>query len=258
LTPPATLARAQDSSLFEPSCTQSAIDAQADDIVGDEDKDRSNIEALEGDDEAETGVADAVGGTRDAQIDTENAVLEPRVTPATPEQEIVFDPTLDVRWRACWGDLERNAIAQACDCNPAIRLSRLTSTGTWDWVDGVLADVLPRVGIVVSLVAVVYTRKEAKKERRNKRLRRNEILNWIAFKDLVKGVDVNSTKPVHVDFDLILADNTPVQAARPAPAAAPARARTATVIQEEGLAGVVAAEQARSGWAMAIRDQWRC
>ncbi|CAG5158201.1 uncharacterized protein ALTATR162_LOCUS5035 [Alternaria atra] len=258
LTPPATLARAQDSPLFEPSCTQSAIDAQADDIVGDDDEDRSDIEAPEGDDEAETGVADAVGGTRDAQIDTENAVLETRVTPATPEQEIILDPMLDVRWRACWGDLERNAIAQACDCDPAIRLSRLTSTGTWDWVDGVLADVLPRVAIVVSLVAVVYTRKEAKKERRNKRLRRNEILNWIGFKDLVKGVDVNSTEPVYVDFDLILADNKPVQAARPAPAAAPARARTATVIQEEGLAGVVAAEQAGSGWAMAIRDQWRC
>jgi hypothetical protein len=71
----------------------------------------------------------------------------------------------------------------------------------------------------------------------------------------VKGVDVNNTKPVYVDFDLILADNTPVQAARLASAAAPARARTATVIQEEGLAGVVAAEQAGSRWAMAIRDQ---
>jgi hypothetical protein len=258
LTPPATLAQAQDSPLFEPSCMQSVIDARADDIVGDDDEDCSDIEALEGDDKAETGVVDAVGGTGDAQIDNENAVLEPRVTPATPEQEIVLDPTLDVRWRACWGDLERNAIAQACNCNPAIQLSRLTSIGTWDWVDGVLTDILPRVAIVVSLVAVVYTRKEAKKERRNKWLRRNKILNWIAFKDLVKGVDVNSTEPVHVDFDLILADNTPVQAARSAPAVAPARARMATEIQEEGLAGVVAAEQAGSGWAMAIQDQWRC
>jgi hypothetical protein len=70
----------------------------------------------------------------------------------------------------------------------------------------------------------------------------------------VKGVDVNSTKPVYIDFDLILADNTLVQAARPAPAAAPARAQTATVIQEEGLASVVAAKQARSRWAIAIRD----
>jgi hypothetical protein len=66
LTPPATLAQAQDSSLFEPSCTQSAIDAQANNIVSDEDKDRSDIKALEGDDKAKTGVADAVGGTRDA------------------------------------------------------------------------------------------------------------------------------------------------------------------------------------------------
>ena len=66
LTPPATLARAQDSPLFEPSCTQSAIDAQADDIVGDDDEDRSDSEAPEGDDEAETSVADAVGGTRGA------------------------------------------------------------------------------------------------------------------------------------------------------------------------------------------------
>jgi hypothetical protein len=122
----------------------------------------------------------------------------------------------------------------------------------------VLADILPRVAIVVSLVAVVYTRKDAKKERRNKRLRRDKILDWIAFKDLVKGVDVNSTEPIHIDFDLILADNTPVQVTRPAPAAALARAHTAMVIQEEGLASVVAAEQAGSGWAMAIRDQWRC
>jgi hypothetical protein len=63
----------------------------------------------------------------------------------------------------------------------------------------VLRDVLPRVAIVSSVVAVVCTRKEAKKERRNKRLRRDEIL------DLVKGIDMNSTKLVHVDFDLILA-----------------------------------------------------
>ncbi|KAG9375720.1 hypothetical protein A1F94_013669 [Pyrenophora tritici-repentis] len=36
------------------------------------------------------------------------------------------------------------------------------------------------------------------------------------------------------------------------------RRRTATVIQEEGLAGVIAAEQAGSGHAIAIRDRWRC
>jgi hypothetical protein len=69
----------------------------------------------------------------------------------------------------------------------------------------VLADIIPRVAVVVSVVAVVYTRKEAKKERRNKQLRRDEILNWVAFKHLVKGVDVNSTEPVYVDFALILA-----------------------------------------------------
>ena len=65
----------------------------------------------EGDDDAETGIADVVGGIRDAQIGIENAVLASGVVPATPEQEIVLDPTLDVRWRAFWGDLERNAIA---------------------------------------------------------------------------------------------------------------------------------------------------
>lgn len=39
--------------------------------------------------------------------------------------------------------------------------------------------------------------------------------------------------------------------------AAPRR-RTATVIQEDGLAGAIAAEQAGSGYAIAIRDRWRC
>jgi hypothetical protein len=71
----------------------------------------------------------------------------------------------------------------------------------------------------------------------------------------MKGVNMNSIEPVHADFDLMLADNTPVLAACPAPAAVLARARMATMIQEEGLAGVVTAEQAGPGWAMAIRDQ---
>jgi hypothetical protein len=111
LMPPATLVQARDSPLYEPNCMQSVIDAQADDIVSDDDEDHSNTEVPEGDDKAKTDVVDAVGGTRDTQISAENAVLAPGAVSATPEQKIVLDPTLDVRWQACWGDLERNTIA---------------------------------------------------------------------------------------------------------------------------------------------------
>jgi hypothetical protein len=84
LTLPAMLALAQDSPVFEPSCTQSTIDTQADDIVGNNDEDRSDIEAPKRNNKARTGVADAIGGTRDAQIGVENAVLAPGGAPATP------------------------------------------------------------------------------------------------------------------------------------------------------------------------------
>jgi hypothetical protein len=63
---------------------------------------------------------------------------------------------------------------------------------------------LPRVARVVSLVAVVYTKKERLKERRAQRLRRDDLRSWVSFTELVEMVEVNSYELVHVDFDLIL------------------------------------------------------
>jgi hypothetical protein len=63
----------------------------------------------------------------------------------------------------------------------------------------------------------------------------------------------------HVDFNLILAKETAASTTRTAPPATPrVRNVTATLLQEEGIAGCLAAEQAGGGWAVAIRDKWRC
>lgn len=62
-----------------------------------------------------------------------------------------------------------------------------------------------------------------------------------------------------MDFDLILTEEIVQQPHYPPPPPLiGVRARTATIIQEEGITSVVAAEQAGSGWAIAIQDQWRC
>jgi hypothetical protein len=45
------------------------------------------MKASEGDNGAETGVADDSGGTGDARIGAENAVLAPEVAPAIPNRK---------------------------------------------------------------------------------------------------------------------------------------------------------------------------
>jgi hypothetical protein len=124
-------------------------------------------------------------------------------------------------------------------------------------VDEAVAELRPKSVKISSICAVVYPAKQAKRERSMKRLRRGEDRTWDSFRRLVVEVDSYANKQVNVDFDLILAESLPEQLSLPTVVDAPRR-RTATVIQEEGLAGVIAAEQAGSGHAIAIRDRWRC
>jgi hypothetical protein len=73
----------------------------------------------------------------------------------------------------------------------------------------------------------------------------------------VKYVEsVGNGSSCHVDFDLILAKETAASTTRTAPPATPrVRNVTATLLQEESIAGCLAAEQAGGGWAVAIQDK---
>ncbi|KAG9378888.1 hypothetical protein A1F94_010657 [Pyrenophora tritici-repentis] len=146
-------------------------------------------------------------------------------------QQDEVNPVLRVRWRACLGgDMEKHFIPEAADSEHGVRLYSLHFDDLWQW---------------------------AKRERAIKRLRRGVDATWNSFQRLVVEVDNYVSEPVNVDFELILAEIPGEQQPLPTVVDGPRR-RTATVIQEEGLAGVIAAEQAGSGHAIAIRDRWRC
>ncbi|KAF1947567.1 hypothetical protein EJ02DRAFT_333557, partial [Clathrospora elynae] len=179
------------------------------------------------------------------------------------------DPALEIRWRACFGDIEKRPVPQAFDSASGCKLLQLFLTTLWCWVDKLLDELKPQKVTVVSLCAVIYEPKDRKADRRIKRINCTKFSNWYKFKELVELVYINANGYVHVDFDcdglgpyidLMLLEEAALAQTRAVPLLSGARARpaTATMIQENVIAGVLAAEQAGTGWAIAIQDQWRC
>ncbi|KAI1686713.1 DUF1682 multi-domain protein [Pyrenophora tritici-repentis] len=260
--PPATAPPRRQSPLSEPElqATQTAASAQAEDIVG---EDEDTFEDGDGDplpeDEDEIAAKGAAGSVED---EGEPAYRRQEGTPWLPRSsqalEDEVNPVLRVRWRACLGgDMEKHFIPEAADSEHGVRLYSLHFDDLWQWVDDVVAELRPKRAKISSVCTVVYPAKQAKRERAIKRLRRGVDATWNSFQRLVVEVDNYVSEPVNVDFELILAEIPGEQQPLPTVVDGPRR-RTATVIQEEGLAGVIAAEQAGSGHAVAIRDRWRC
>ncbi|KAA8616518.1 hypothetical protein PtrV1_02489 [Pyrenophora tritici-repentis] len=234
--PPATAPPRRQSPLSEPElqATQTAASAQAEDI----------------------------GAAGSVEDEGEPAYRRQEGTPWLPRSsqalEDEVNPVLRVRWRACLGgDMEKHFIPEAADSEHGVRLYSLHFDDLWQWVDDVVAELRPKRAKISSVCTVVYPAKQAKRERAIKRLRRGVDATWNSFQRLVVEVDNYVSEPVNVDFELILAEIPGEQQPLPTVVDGPRR-RTATVIQEEGLAGVTAAEQAGSGHAIAIRDRWRC
>ncbi|KAF7576525.1 hypothetical protein PtrM4_007650 [Pyrenophora tritici-repentis] len=262
LTPKRRLPPRRQSPLSEPElqATQTAASAQAEDIVG---EDEDTFEDGDGDplpeDEDEIAAKGAAGSVED---EGEPAYRRQEGTPWLPRSsqalEDEVNPVLRVRWRACLGgDMEKHFIPEAADSEHGVRLYSLHFDDLWQWVDDVVAELRPKRAKISSVCTVVYPAKQAKRERAIKRLRRGVDATWNSFQRLVVEVDNYVSEPVNVDFELILAEIPGEQQPLPTVVDGPRR-RTATVIQEEGLAGVIAAEQAGSGHAIAIRDRWRC
>ncbi|KAG9375887.1 hypothetical protein A1F94_013631 [Pyrenophora tritici-repentis] len=246
--PPATAPPRRQSPLSEPElqATQTAASAQAEDIVG---EDEDTFEDGDGDplpeDEDEIAAKGAAGSVED---EGEPAYRRQEGTPWLPRSsqalEDEVNPVLRVRWRACLGgDMEKHFIPEAADSEHGVRLYSLHFDDLWQWVDDVVAELRPKRAKISSVCTVVYPAKQAKRERAIKRLRRGVDATWNSFQRLVVEVDNYVSEP----------EQQPLPTVVDGP-----RRRTATVIQEEGLAGVIAAEQAGSGHAIAIRDRWRC
>ncbi|CAN9261131.1 unnamed protein product [Alternaria alternata] len=177
------------SPLFEPEPphTQPAVAIQAEDIINGED---DGLEEEEEDEDEEDG---GNGGVEEEQ-ELLNILLSP-----IP----IVSPFVYVRWRACFSDMEKNAITTAYNVARDKKFDDLFEFKLGDLED------------------------------------------WYALKELVKAIDEAANEYIHVDFDLMLTEELN-EAPRAAIIGASARARpvTATMIQEDGIAGVLAAERA--------------
>ena len=169
--PPPTLPRNQ-SPLFEPEPphTQSAVTIQAEDIIDGEDDD------LEEEEDEEDG---GNGG-----------VEEEQELPNLPSSPIpIVSPFVHVRWRACFGDMEKNAMTTAYNVARDKKFNDLFKFELWDWVDRVVDNLKPCKVKKPTLCAVVYPARQLKRDRAIKALRRGDLEDWYALKELVKAID---------------------------------------------------------------------
>jgi hypothetical protein len=213
------------------------------------------------DDEADPNPEDAVDTEPlpDAEEDLANEAAEE--SEASSE---AYEVIATIRLRATFSDIERQPLHLAADTWAEYKISDLTNAAVWNWVDEVIvSQSLYRVGVeVASLSAELWSGKGANKGNRPvKRLRRDHLLDLRALKELATSVDRNTSERLCIDLNLYLNGEpapTSQNVAPPPPRSSQLRPRTATVIQEEGLAGVVAAELIGAGAALAIKDTWRC
>ncbi|KNG52746.1 hypothetical protein TW65_00017 [Stemphylium lycopersici] len=119
-------------------------------------------------------------------------VEEEQELPDLPSSPIpIVSPVVHVRWRACFGDMEKNAI--------------------------------------------IYPARQLKRDRAIKALRKGDLDDWYALKELVKAIDEAANEYIHVDFDLMLAEELN-EAPRAGIISADARARPLLVAARDGVA----------------------
>ena len=178
-----------------------------------------------------------------------------------------YEAYASVRYRAAFND--GKPVLGAADSQEGVRVRSIMLGDVWRWVDRIVDELQPRTAAVVNLCATVYPYNQHKGDRRQKTITRADYTVWGAFQHLAKHVGFNnrlSGKVLYVDFDLILADigsqqppQPPQQQQQPAsPQIVRTRPMTATMIQERGLAAVLANEQAATGNLLGLMDRWRC
>lgn len=137
-------------------------------------------------------------------------------------------------------------------------------TGLWMWVDEVVdSQVNRRSNIeVASLIADLwFGRGTNKRDRPQKRLCRGNVQDVHNLRDLAKLLDLGTSEKLTIDFNLYFTGD-PISTSQvtvlPPPQLSQTRARTATVIPEEPLDSVIAANLMGAGVTLAVRDHWRC
>ncbi|KAF2873791.1 hypothetical protein BDV95DRAFT_489570, partial [Massariosphaeria phaeospora] len=179
------------------------------------------------------------------------------------QDEVSAGATVNVRWRASFGDPDKNGIPKANDSELSWPLEIMDRTRLWQWANRVVEDLAPRRVSIRSICATVYPARQNKKDRAVKVIRRDNQMSFERVKLLAKQIIKSTGYKTHIDFDLILTEDTPPggasQRAQPrAGAAVRIRPQIATQIQEEGLDQAIQAEVAGDGPVVGIRDRWQC
>ncbi|KAF3034423.1 hypothetical protein E8E12_006489 [Didymella heteroderae] len=138
------------SPLCESEASQLATDAQAAAIVGEDDDEEEELAAAADDEEDEQ-----IRWTLEAAT-----AVEPGVAAAersiTEELDELVEPQLHFRWRACWGNMERGAIATAACCLRNKPIGGVTEAMVWRWADETVEGQKPRLAKIDSLTATLY------------------------------------------------------------------------------------------------------
>jgi hypothetical protein len=109
------------------------------------------------------------------------------------------------RWRAWLINIEKTPLAESINCEPRQSLHELTLTSLFECAEYVVESLNPRVSIIKSLCAVVYTANTTKTDRLIKSLRRRGWDQLESLVETIKSVDEDHAgQQVHVDFDLTL------------------------------------------------------
>jgi hypothetical protein len=83
----------------------------------------------------------------------------------------VADLVVHIRWRACFGDMEKNAIPAVYNTARSKHFWEIREPALWEWVAGVIDDLKPRRIKITTLCAVVYPPRQPKRDRAIKTLR---------------------------------------------------------------------------------------
>ena len=118
--PPATATRPlRRSPLFEPEATPAALsDGRGDSILGVEDD-------TEDEDPEPAAAASEAAEAEDIGVAAAAAAAAVEYFAHLGEEDLAVDPLVHIRWRACFSNMEKNAIASACDYKRNCCLGRL-------------------------------------------------------------------------------------------------------------------------------------
>ncbi|KAF3050389.1 hypothetical protein E8E11_010430 [Didymella keratinophila] len=219
ITPPSTVRRpSQRPSGSQRSDTEALFVREDSEVRGEDSDDSGQDDEVDPCPEVDADAEDLAAAGEGAATEALAAVDSSIDSFSEEEHEVVAT----VRYRASYGDIEKNPIHSAADTFAEYKVDRLSMQCIWQWVNEVIASqVNQRVNVqLASLSAELWHGKGTnKRDRPVKRLRRESLFDVRQLKDLARSIDVNTSERLCMDFNLYLTGDpiTASQGVAPSP-----------------------------------------